>query len=72
MGLLRTLLVSAALMLAIGIANAEPPTQENAGSGSLPVPTNDGLSEVRIPEPNTMLFAGLGGLILLMFAIRRK
>ena len=25
-----------------------------------------------VPEPNTMLFAGIGGLILLVFVMRRK
>ena len=28
--------------------------------------------KMSVPEPNTMLFAGIGGVIILIFAIRRK
>lgn len=30
------------------------------------------ISTVDIPEPNPLLFAGLGGLVMLMCAVRRK
>lgn len=58
--------------MALGVLNAGP---EAVVVEELPAPqvqADETQAQVSVPEPNVMLFAGIGGLILLLFAIRRK
>ena len=73
MGPIRSLLISGALLLAVAHANPEQPRLENPDA--VPSQEQPGEAQDRVhvlPEPHTMLFTGIGGLILLLFVLRRK
>jgi hypothetical protein len=65
----RLLLIGTILMVFVGLANGGPETAE---SPAALIPGDGPADQLHVPEPNMMLFAGIGGFIILLFAIRRK
>jgi hypothetical protein len=47
-------------------------SEESPDVLSNPIFLEPEIKAVDVPEPNPLLFAGLGGLVLLMCAVRRK
>lgn len=72
MGLNRSFLVLIAITVMIGLANAQDVQRETQDPAVLAGTAGEADASLSVPEPNTMLFAGIGGFILLLFAIRRK
>ena len=65
--------VTAALMpLAAGMLLSQGAFAEEDVSAPPALPLTENAEETSTPEPNTTLLAGLGGLALLFFALRRK
>ena len=65
----RHLLLCTTLVVLIGLAIGGVEASESSGELTSGPPPKE---QVRVPEPNTMLFAGIGGFIILLFAVRRK
>lgn len=66
------LLFACGSMLHLGSTGMEEPGTEAGSAFSSSATSTTESATVTIPEPNMMLFAGIGGLTLLVFAIRRK
>ena len=65
----QLLLFGTILIVLVGLAGGG---LEAVESSAALIPEDGPADQVRVPEPNTLLFAGIGGFIILLFAIRRK
>ena len=63
-------LIACGSMLYLGTTGIQEPETTEALAPATTAPTE--ATAVTVPEPNMVLFAGIGGLTLLIFAIRRK